>query len=458
MKKAVAYVRMSTDKQDYSIESQKRTIREYAKKNNYNIIKYFEDKGISGRDAEKRPAFMSMIEESKKCTFDYVLIYDSSRFARNLEQSLIYKSILKKNNVDLISITEPILDDDSQLIADALFGAMNEMYSRKLSKVVKRGMAEKALKGEYISCAPYGYFKPKNNPLIIVEKEANIVKYIFKLFLDGKSTYAIAKILNENNIKTKKGNNIDTRFIKKILTNPTYKGYYRFETEKKVILNKSTHIPIIDEVTFDKVQTLFNNNVKRLNSKNKPLEYNKHWLVGLMKCVYCNNTFVYAKYYNNRQDRFRCGGYTCGKCDSAFSIGIYDIEDIVINKIKENYPDKKYKIKNINDNTQKKYKLLKDIEKYKKALEKAKDAYLLEIDTLEEYKNNKDFFTSKIKDLEEKLKNFKNLNKNIEEISILSIIKGNYDMVLKNKLAKLVINKILIDGKNRKIKIIFNGY
>ncbi len=457
MKKAVAYVRMSTDKQDYSIESQKRTIKEYAKKNNYKIINYFEDKGISGRNAEKRPAFMEMIEESKKGYFDYVIIYDSSRFARNLEQSLIYKSILKKNNVTLISITEPMLDDDSQLIADALFGAMNEMYSRKLSKVVKRGMTEKALKGEYISCAPYGYFKPKNKPLVIIEKEAKIVKKIFDEFLKGKSPYAIAKLLNTNNIKTKKGNSIDTRFIKKILTNPTYKGYYQFKTDDKIILNKSNHIPIIDEKTFDKAQILFNTNKKRINSKNKPLEYNKHWLVGLIKCIYCNNTFVYAKYYNNRQDRFRCGGYTCGKCDSSFSIGIYDIENIVIEKIKKYYPNIMYKIKINEDESQNKYTILKEIEKYKKALEKAKNAYLLEIDTIEEYSQNKTFFTNKIKELEKEANNIKN-NKDILEISMLNVLTGSYDMILKNKMAKLIINKILIDGKKRKIKIIFNIY
>lgn len=456
MKKAVAYVRMSTDKQDYSIESQKRTIDEYAKKNKYNIITYFEDKGISGRDAEKRPAFMEMIEESKKSYFNYVLIYDSSRFARNLEQSLIYKSILKKNNVELISITEPMLDDDSQLIADALFGAMNEMYSRKLSKVVKRGMTEKALKGEYISCAPYGYFKPKNKPLVIVEKEANIVKEIFEEFLKGKSTYAIAKILNDKNIKTKKGNSIDTRWVKKILTNPTYKGYYKFKIDDKIILNKSNHIPIIEENTFDKVQQIFNNNVKRINSRQKPLEYNKHWLVGIMKCIYCNSTFVYAKYYNNRQDRFRCGGYTCGKCDSSFSIGIYDIEDIVLQKIKENYPNKLYTVEIKNNNKLKKSNILKDIEKYKKAIEKAKKAYLMEIDTLEEYSQNKLFLTNKINELENQIKDIKDTNQNIQKISIINILTGNYEIILKNKIAKSLINKILIDGKNRKITIFFN--
>lgn len=452
MKNAVAYVRMSTDKQDYSINSQKRTILEYAKNQKYNIIKFFEDSGISGREAEKRPAFMEMIEESKKGYFKYVIIYDSSRFARNLEQSLVYKSILKKNGVTLVSITEPTLDDDSQLIADALLGAMNEMYSRKLSKVVKRGMTEKALKGEYISCAPFGYFKPKNNPLVIVENEAKIVRQIFNEFLKGKSTYAIAKMLNENNIKTKKGNNIDTRFVKKILTNPTYKGYYKFEN----ILNKSNHTPIIEENIFDKAQYIFNNNEKRQKSKQKPLEYNKHWLVGLIKCTYCNSTFVYAKYYNNRHDRFRCGGYTCGKCDSSFSIAIPIIEQIVLEKIKQNLPNTLYKIQINNNNKQKKSTLLKEIEKYKKALDKAKKAYLLEIDTIEEYAKNKYYFNNKIEDTKNQIKNIKDNNINIQQISIYKILTDDYDIVLKNKIAKLTINKILIDGKNRKIKIFFN--
>ena len=349
-----------------------------------------------------------------------------------------------------------MLDDDSQLIADALFGALNEMYSRKLSKVVKRGMTEKALKGEYISCAPYGYFKPKDKPLVIVEKEANIVKEIFEEFLKGKSTYAIAKMLNDKNVKTKKGNSIDTRWVKKILTNPTYKGYYKFEIDNRVILNKSNHIPIIEENTFDKVQQIFNNNIKRINSRQKPLEYNKHWLVGIMKCIYCNSTFVYAKYYNNRQDRFRCGGYTCGKCDSSFSIGIYDIEDIVMQKIKENYPNKLYTIEIKDNNKLKKSNILKDIEKYKKAIEKAKKAYLMEIDTLEEYSQNKLFLTNKINELENQIKDIKDTSQNIQKISIISILTGNYEMILKNKIAKSLINKILIDGKNRKITIFFN--
>lgn len=245
----IAYYRMSTDKQEYSIDSQKRIVEEYATNNKFNIIKSYEDKGISGRDASKRPAFMQMIDDSynNNNNIKYLLIYDSSRFARNLEQSLVYKSILKKNNIEIISVTEPRINDDSQLITDALIGAMNEMYSLKLSKVVKRGMQEKALKGEYISQAPFGYIKPKGKNLEIKKDEALIVQKIYEDFLNNKSSYSIAKELNKLNIKTKRGNRLDTRFINKILSNPTYKGYYKFTSENKTIITKSTHKPIIKE-------------------------------------------------------------------------------------------------------------------------------------------------------------------------------------------------------------------
>ena len=140
MKQAIAYMRMSTDKQEYSIDSQERLIKNYAKSHGFIIVDTYIDEGISGKLAEKRPAFLKMIDDSSSNKFDTVLIYDSSRFARNLEQSLVYKSVLKRNGVNLVSITEPVFDDDTSLITDALFGAMNEMYVRKLSKNVKRGI------------------------------------------------------------------------------------------------------------------------------------------------------------------------------------------------------------------------------------------------------------------------------------------------------------------------------
>lgn len=456
MKNAVAYLRMSTDKQEYSIESQKRIIKEYAKKNNYTITNFYTDKGISGRDAFKRAGFMNMIEDSKNRIFSYVIIYDSSRFARNLEQSLIYKSILKKNGVTLVSVTEPTLDEDNQLITDAILGAMNEMYSRKLSKVVKRGMAEKAIKGEYISCAPYGYFKPKGEGLKILENEAKTVKNIYNDFIKGKTAYAIAKDLNEKEIKTKRGNFIDTRWVKKILTNVTYKGYYKFNIEGKVILTKSNHLPIIEEEIFQKAQEIFNKNIKRTSHKGKPLDLHKHWLVGLIRCKHCKSTFVYSKYYNNRQDRYRCGGYITGKCKFSFSISVVDLEELILNSISKFIKERKYSIKlNFKNNDEKKI-LQKEMEKYKKALENAKNAYLMEIDTIEEYKKNKITFLEKLCETENKLEFFNNIKPKIHKFnSPIDILYGKYPMIFKNKIAKELIEQIIIDGENRNIRLYF---
>ena len=238
MKKSVAYLRMSTDKQEYSIDSQLRLIKTFAERGGYWLMDTYIDEGISGRQAEKRPAFMQMIDDSSKGIFEYVLIYDSSRFARNLEQSIVYKSLLKRNGVSLISITEPMVDEDTSLITDALLGAMNEMYSRKLSKVVKRGMEQKALGNEYFSCAPYGYKKPRKKPLEIIEEEARIVKIVYQKFMEDISPFKIAQELNLLNIKTKRGKCIDKRWVQKVLTNPTYKGYMLWKIEDRTYYKK----------------------------------------------------------------------------------------------------------------------------------------------------------------------------------------------------------------------------
>ena len=103
MKYGAIYVRVSTDeqaKEGYSIEAQIKAIKEYARKNNiYTDETYiFKDEGISGRKAEKRPAFMEMIKiaKTKPKKFDVILVHKFDRFSRNREDSIVYKSLLRK--------------------------------------------------------------------------------------------------------------------------------------------------------------------------------------------------------------------------------------------------------------------------------------------------------------------------------------------------------------------------
>jgi DNA invertase Pin-like site-specific DNA recombinase len=98
---AAVYIRVSTDSQtEYSPDAQLKAIKEYAKKHDIQIDpRYiFKDEGISGRKAEKRPAFMEMIRtaKSKPSPFNKILVHKFDRFARNREDSIVYKSLLKK--------------------------------------------------------------------------------------------------------------------------------------------------------------------------------------------------------------------------------------------------------------------------------------------------------------------------------------------------------------------------
>lgn len=116
MKTAAAYIRVSTEEQtELSPDSQIRLIKEYADKNGYNVPDefIFHDDGISGRTAAKRPGFNRMIGAAKlrPRPFDAILLWKFSRFARNREDSIVYKSMLRKLGIEVISISENVGDD-----------------------------------------------------------------------------------------------------------------------------------------------------------------------------------------------------------------------------------------------------------------------------------------------------------------------------------------------------------
>ena len=138
---AYGYVRVSThDQEEVSPESQKKLLWEYAKKNDIIILKTFYELGISGRKADKRPEFQKMISMCKadEHPVDLILVWKYSRFARNQEESIVYKSLLKKqHNVDVISISEPLIEGPFGSLIERIIEWMDEDYSIRLSGEVQ---------------------------------------------------------------------------------------------------------------------------------------------------------------------------------------------------------------------------------------------------------------------------------------------------------------------------------
>ncbi len=148
--KVVLYARVSSDKQDISlsISSQLKALREYAEKMGYQVVMEFVDEAESGRTI-RRPVFQEMIRKArlKPPPFQGILVWKLSRFARNREDSIIHKSLLRKQGIEVISINEPVENSPSGHMMEGIIEVMDEFYSANLAQEVTRGMREAVSRG-----------------------------------------------------------------------------------------------------------------------------------------------------------------------------------------------------------------------------------------------------------------------------------------------------------------------
>ena len=160
---AAAYIRVSTDDQvELSPASQLVEIRKWGSANGYIVPDefVFVDEAKSGRRVTGRDEFRRLIGSAKQKPkpFDAILLWKFSRFARNRDDAVLYKSILRKQlHIEVISIKEPIAEGKLGIIMEAMIEAMDEYYSINLAEDVKRGMEEKHRRGELQSTPSFGY-------------------------------------------------------------------------------------------------------------------------------------------------------------------------------------------------------------------------------------------------------------------------------------------------------------
>ena len=149
-KKVAIYARVSSERQDVelSISAQVKALRNYASNNGYAVVKEYVDEAESGRSID-RPGFKQMIvaARQKPRQFDAILVWKLSRFARNREDSIIYKSVLRKKGINVISINEKFDDSPSGKLLEGIIEVMDEFYSANLSEEAIRGMKENASRG-----------------------------------------------------------------------------------------------------------------------------------------------------------------------------------------------------------------------------------------------------------------------------------------------------------------------
>lgn len=414
MKTAACYIRVSTDDQlEYSPDSQLEKIRDFAKRNDMILPEEFvfiEDEGVSGRKAAKRREFQHMIAiaKSKPKPFDVILVWKFSRFARNREDSIVYKSMLRKQlGIEVISVSENIGDDKLSVITEAIIEAMDEYYSINLAEEVKRGMTEKAKRGEYCTYAPFGY-KLENKQLVIVPDQAEIIREVFTKYVNGWGQKRIALWLNEMGITSIRGGKIEVRTIDYWLNNPVYHGFTRWTPAGKIrrdfhnpdsIIAQGTHELIVDENLWQMAQERLTEQKRKYIKHRRVNPPNEYTLSGIIKCSNCGASLTRAK-----TDAMQCANYNRGTCLVSHFAKIEKLESLLYSAIRHDLESGNFVLERAQTprvrSESPDYTVL--IEKAKTRLQRVSDAYQCGIDTIDEYKENKARIQKEIAELEEK--------------------------------------------------------
>lgn len=424
LKIGAAYIRVSDERQDeYSPDSQLKKIRENAAKDGYMIPDeyVFYDDGISGKSARKRDDFNRMIAIAKEKThpFNVIYVWKFSRFARNQEESMVYKNLLQKKGVAVKSVSEPIPEGHFGSLIERIIEWMDEFYLVNLSTEVTRGMTEKVSRGEPVVAPPFGY-KMGEKTYIPDEESgaADIVREVFQRYANGERQRALARDLGDRGIRTKYGNKPDNRWIEYMLRNPAYIGKIRWSSggiravsrrdfdNENIMVVDGHHVPLISMELWDKVQKMLDAQKKaypKYARREQPIEY---MLKGLVRCSNCGATLVMSAATSGKAKirTLQCHNYSRGTCKVSHSVLVPKLETALIQGLDKAVEEKNF---NFAPQRQKKsapaevdYEKLIGIER--RRLARAKEAYLAEIDTLEQYRNNKKEITERIADLEAK--------------------------------------------------------
>lgn len=408
-----AYIRVSTDDQtELSPDAQLRMILDAAKADGFVIPKEYifeEKKGISGRKADNRPEFQRMIaiaKSQKPAPFKRLYLWKFSRFARNQEESTFYKGILRKKcGIEIKSISEPIMEGMFGRLIETIIEWFDEYYSFNLSGEVKRGMTEKALREGYQTSPCLGYEAVGDGkPFLINEDTYPIVEYIFQAYHSGRDMTGIARSVNTMGYRTQRGNLFERRSIYRILTNHFYIG----EVSWNGITFQGTHEtrPAVTSV-FDDVQ-------KRITSEYRPKKRreasaNAHWLSGMLFCGACGSSlgFNRSNDQKKRPDFFQCWkyakGFHPGSCCVSARIAERTVLQSLEKALRNNHLEYEHIPKNESDISGEEIAIKEALERITVKERRIREAYENEIDTLEEYKQNKLRLNAERKELENAL-------------------------------------------------------
>lgn len=317
------YIRVSTEEQvreGFSIHAQKDKLSKYAEINDWTVVDYYVDDGISGKNLTERPEVIRLIEDVKLGKINNVLVYKLDRLTRSVKDLIYLIELFDKYKCTFNSQTEKI--DTSNAVGRMfvkIIGIFAEFERENLAERVSLGYEQKTKEGNYTNTnGVFGYnYVVGDGKLEINELESKYVKKIYEWYLNGKSMLSIANKLRVIGVPTKRGGNWNQSTIYSILTNPLYVGIVRYGVHKHngFYVDGKNIKPILEKLTYKNVQDLM--------AKRKSLQIRKYssddtYYFNVLRCVKCNK-----KYHARQQVQsgrkyisYVCNGYCNGTCSA----------------------------------------------------------------------------------------------------------------------------------------------
>ena len=477
--RVAAYARVSTmgAEQLNSYESQKKYYCEKINNNpEWQYVDIYADEGISGTTDYRRASFMKMIQDALSGKIDLILTKSISRFGRNTMDVLKNVRLLRDNNVAVLFEENNLntLDTKTSEMLLTTLSAVAQQESENISEHVKLGLQMKMNRGELIGfnrC--YGY-RNENDKLVIIDEEAEVIKFIFDKYCDGHGANGIAKMLTEQGIKSPKGNNKwNDSTIRGILRNEKYKGdvlqgktytadplshkRYKNLGEADQFYVSEHHEPIISPERFDMVQEMLKERCgARVNGRRIGNVGRKFAFSSRIRCGFCGNCFTRRTVVG--KDREKIPSWSCISFAKNGKENCTESKTIREEMIKEAFVDS-YKLLSSNTNfeTEEFLNLMQDtmnensrqdeLEKFKKEFVDIKSKKSKLIDLMVEDKISEDDYNEKIEKYNRKLEILEN---KIEQLKLLAEDKKSITDGLK-KVRELLDSKDIIEDFDQEI-------
>ena len=465
MNKALAYTRVSSDeqrKEGYSLDYQTKTIREYARKNNLNIVEFFSE-SMSAK-LPGRIEFNKMLKYAQTHKIENILFLKNDRASRNEVDSGWLIHLATTSNIKVHLIKDGLILHKKSLPQDFLIfsisSAVSSMFPRNLSEEVRSKKLEKAQQGYYPARPPVGYVTKRINKRAYIEpdpEKSPYIKKVFELYSTGMYSYhTIAKILSKDGFMISRTKKCTKRNVEIILNNPIYMGAFIWNGQTYY---NAKHKPIVSEELYLSCQNIMKN--KNGEKKNK----HRFLFSGIAKCERCGCNLV-GEIKKGKYIYYHCTGNKGGNCKKNYIreeileenfvdflkklVPLRDITPMLLLKIKEQLDiELEYNENKIRQN-QKKIDLTK---------KRLNNLLMLKLDDA----ISDEIYTSKQKELTEELNDLLLLNtaKQLNTSTILENAKFTLELFTKapqlylsqpaeekHKFIKMLCSNFLYDGEN----------